>query len=195
MSFSMFQCGKGNMGLSWLFKGQDSGFRRALAASIGIAVASIAAAEIKDFTPVTDAMLQNPAPEDWLNWRRTLDGWGFSPLKQINTENAHQLQVVWARTIGPAQSEPTPLVYKGVMYIPSPAGVVQAFDAVTGDTLWEFRKKFAVPPRTDFTSTMRSLAIYRDKIYVNSADAHIIALDARTGTVAWDHTVADEKLG
>ena len=48
------------------------------------------------FVPVTDAMLQKPDPADWLMWRRTLDGWGYSPLTQINRNNVAQLRMVWA---------------------------------------------------------------------------------------------------
>ena len=46
------------------------------------------------FVPVTDAMLQKPDPADWLMWRRTLDGWGYSPLTQINRNNVAQLRMV-----------------------------------------------------------------------------------------------------
>ena len=135
-----------------------------------------AGAQPKGFTPVTDAMLQNPSPADWLNWRRTLDAWGFSPLDQINTKNAHQLQLVWSGVVGAGVSEPTPLVYDGVMYLAHPAGVVQALDAVTGDVIWDYTKTFETtthvfPPRT------RSLAIYGENIYVATADAHIVALE------------------
>ena len=48
-----------------------------------------------DFVPVTDAMLQDPAPDDWLMWRRTLNGWGYSPLDQITGENVGALRMVW----------------------------------------------------------------------------------------------------
>ena len=44
-----------------------------------------------DFVPVTDEMLQDPAPDDWLMWRRTLDGWGYSPLDQVTRENVDKL--------------------------------------------------------------------------------------------------------
>ena len=53
-----------------------------------------------DFVPVTDAMLQDPAPEDWLMWRRTLDSWGYSPLDQINRDNVGELRMVWTRALG-----------------------------------------------------------------------------------------------
>ncbi|HIE92987.1 MAG TPA: hypothetical protein EYQ83_09030 [Acidobacteria bacterium] len=51
------------------------------------------------FVPVTDAMLHNPAPEDWLMWRRTLDGWGYSPLDQITRDNVGDLRMVWTRAM------------------------------------------------------------------------------------------------
>ena len=53
-----------------------------------------------EFVPVTDAMLQAPAPEDWLMWRRTLDSWGYSPLDQVTRENVADLRMVWTRAPG-----------------------------------------------------------------------------------------------
>ncbi|MCY4026686.1 MAG: PQQ-binding-like beta-propeller repeat protein [Acidobacteria bacterium] len=155
-------------------------------------------AQERDFEPVTDAMLQDPDPADWLNWRRTLDGWGYSPLDQIDRGNVHELQLVWGWAIGRGLSQPTPLVYDGVMYIPSPRNVVQAVDAVTGDRLWEYGRDFEAADALEAVGAgmrTRSIAIYGDKIYVNTSDAHMVALDARTGEVAWDHTVADYRLG
>ena len=81
-----------------------------------------------EFDSVTDAMLQNPDPADWLNWRRTLDGWGYSPLDEINRSNVHQLQLIWASNLALGRSMPTPLVYRGVMYVPQPGSGVRAFD-------------------------------------------------------------------
>ena len=153
-------------------------------------------AQERSFEPVTDAMLENPA--DWLNWRRTLDGWGYSPLDQITTDNVHQLQLVWSWQLGPGNSQPTPLVHDGVMYIPNPGNIVQAVDAVTGDRLWQYtRERRNRPDRPDAPPGRgsRSIAIYGDKIYLNTTDAHIVALDAGTGEVVWDHTVADRALG
>ena len=51
------------------------------------------------FVPVTDATLENPEPGDWLMWRRTLDGWGYSPLDQINRDNVGDLRLVWSRAL------------------------------------------------------------------------------------------------
>src|ERR1700741_1701334 len=71
------------------------------------------------FVPVTDAMLKNPSPGDWLMWRRTLNGWGYSPLDEVNKANVAKLEQVWAAPIGMGNQESTPLVYNGVMYIPN----------------------------------------------------------------------------
>ena len=168
----------------------------ALALPAGAAPAGAqAGAEAAPFEPVTDAMLEDPDPADWLHWRRTLDGWGYSPLDQIDRENAHTLQLVWSIPLRPGLSQPTPLVYAGRMYVPNALGVVQAVDAATGDRLWEYRKTFEGKPDETFRSRTRSLAIYGDRIYVTTNDAHIVALDALTGEVAWDRTVADWRRG
>ncbi|MBI3320557.1 MAG: PQQ-binding-like beta-propeller repeat protein [Candidatus Omnitrophica bacterium] len=173
-----------------------NGRRRVLAVAVVVIVGGlVASAQVKDFKPVTDAMLQNPDPADWLNWRRTLDGWGYSPLNQINKENVHQLQLVWSWAVGPGTSQPAPLVYNGVMYIPETPGAVQAMDAVTGELIWEYKKEFETAPDYTWSPRTRSIAIYGDKIYVSTPDAHLVALDARTGKVVWDQAVADYKLG
>ena len=93
------------------------------------------------FVPVTDKILQNPDPADWLMWRRTLNSWGFSPLTQINRANVGKLKMVWTRGMGPGIQEATPLIYKGVMYLPNPSDYVQAIQAATGDLLWEYKRK------------------------------------------------------
>jgi len=147
------------------------------------------------YRPVTDAMLANPDPADWLHWRRTLDGWGYSPLDQINRENVDRLQLVWSWAMTPGLSQTTPLVHDGILYLPNPLNVVQALDAVTGELIWEYRKAFDGDPEASFRARTRSIAIYDDKIYLATNDAHIVALDARTGAVVWDRAVADHRLG
>src|SRR5262249_48679757 len=140
----------------------------------------------------------NPDPADWINWRRTLDGWGYSPLDQINRQNVKYLHLVWSHPLSPGVGEITPLVYNGTMYVTRPMfksalGGVLALDAASGSVIWEYKKELDFDP--PFDGRIRSLAIYGDTIFLNTPDAHIVALDARTGKVAWDHTVADHKLG
>lgn len=152
-----------------------------------------------DFTPVTDKMLQDPQPEDWLMWRRTLDSWGFSPLQQINRENVAQLRLAWSRGLAEPQGvgvdEGTPLVYRGIMYMPSQGDVIQALDATTGDFIWEYRRKLPddLVEYVFASSTNRNLAIYQNLIISTSADEYIFALDARTGEVVWNTPIHDYK--
>jgi len=159
------------------------------------------AAQVRDFKPVTEAMLRNPAPGDWLNWRRTDNAWGYSPLDQINRRNVQQLQLAWSWAMeNTGAQEATPLVYNGVMYLPNPGGVVQALDAATGDLIWEYRPDDKGAGQrgggdVELRGIQRNLAIFGDRIFGTTSDAHIIALDARTGKRLWDTAVADPKLG
>ena len=160
-----------------------------LAAAVMVSVLGmalgLAQTGVKPFKAVTDAMLLKPNPADWLHWRRTLDAWGYSPLTQINRRNVAQLQLAWSWTMQEGADEATPLVYDGVMYLPSPNGV-QAVDGATGELIWQHDRS---------NMARRSLAIHGDKIFAATGEAHLIALDARTGTLVWDQTVADHKLG
>mgnify|MGYP001406386364 FL=1 len=148
-----------------------------------------------DFVPVTDAMLQDPAPGDWLMWRRTLDGWGYSPLDEINRENVDELRLVWSRGMTEGRQQGTPLVYDGVMYMPNPSDVIQAIDAVTGDLVWEHRRE--VPENIgDYVfnglwQNNRNVAIYGSFIIDTSVDDHVFALEASTGRLAWETEILD----
>src|SRR5216683_4836396 len=105
------------------------------------------AAQVQNFRPVTEPMLRNPAPGDWLNWRRTDNAWGYSPLDQITRQNVNQLQLAWSWAMDDTgANEATPLVYDGIMYLPNPRGVIQALDAATGDLIWEYRPGADTPP-------------------------------------------------
>ena len=90
----------------------------------------------QDFVPVTDAMLNNPDPSDWLMVSRTYDEQRFSPLNQINKSNVSQLRMAWARGLPGGTQESTPLVYRGVMYLFAPGATIQAVDATNGDLIW-----------------------------------------------------------
>ncbi len=149
------------------------------------------------FAPVTDEMLQNPAPGDWLMWRRTLNGWGYSPLDQINKETVSELQLVWTRGLRPGQQEGTPLAYDGTLYFPNPNEIVQAFDAATGDLRWEYRRDIPedVPEvMGGLTENNRNIAIYGDKIIDTANDDYVYALDAQTGELVWEEQIFDYQV-
>src|SRR5438270_11646018 len=87
-------------------------------------------AQAREFRPATEAMLRNPAPGDWLNWRRTDNAWGYSPLDQTNRRNVSQLQLAWSWAMDDtAANAATPLVYDAIMYLPNPRGGTPALAA------------------------------------------------------------------
>ena len=150
--------------------------------------------EVRSFTPVTDELLRHPPDGEWLSWRRTLDGHGYSPLQQITPDNVQDLRLAWVWATAEGRVETTPLVHGSTMYLASPGNLLQALDAKTGDIIWEYRRQFPsdAPSRTSRT---RTVAIYQDKIFMNTADAAIIAVDARTGELVWETQKVDPKLG
>ena len=168
--------------------------------ALGVLAPLAAAAQPEDagFVPVTDAMLQDPAPGDWLTWRRTPDGWGYSPLDQIDRDNVGELRMVWTRALGAGSQQGTPLAYGGVLYMPNPRDVIQAIDAVTGDLLWEYRRER--PDDLDdhvaagLSEAKRNIAIYGDLIVSTSADDYAYALDAATGRLAWETQILDYRV-
>ena len=141
------------------------------------------------FVPVTDAMLEAPDPADWPMIRRSYDAHSFSPLDQINTANVDSLSLEWVWNMHEGDSEPSPLVYKGIIYLINPGNVIQALDGKTGELIWE---NWAGPANLQ---DMRNIAIYNDKIIQATTDARLIALDARTGEQVWETAVADNTQG
>ncbi len=149
------------------------------------------AQRVQDFVPVTDQMLQRPADNDWLMWRRTLNGWGFSPLNQITARNVRDLQQVWSYPLGAGIQEATPLVHDGIMYVPNNGDYIQAFDVASGALLWEYQREF---PEGVRGGTNRNLAIWGSFIINASSDNQIYALDARTGKLVWETKVLEPTL-
>jgi alcohol dehydrogenase (cytochrome c) len=143
-------------------------------------------------TPVSDALLNNPPPGDWLTWRRTYDDVGFSPLKDIDRGNAANLRVAWTWSLPAGANEGTPLVHDGVMFVFGFGDRVEALNAATGDLLWHYARKL---PEDARPAVKRNLALYGDKLYVATSDSHMVTLDIKTGRVVWDHAVADFKAG
>jgi len=157
------------------------------------ALAGVINAQGPSFQPVTDDALRKPSPADWLHWRGNASSWGYSPLDQINRQNVGQLQLAWAWQMEPGNQQAAPLVHDGVMYVASPGGIVHALNAATGDLLWEYSHEPAQGIRPG--SAVRGLSLYGDKVFLNTVDARIVALDARSGRVVWNVQVADPKKG
>ena len=149
-----------------------------MAAMLAVAAAN---AQRPSFEPVTQKMLENPSPDDWLMYSRTYDAQRFSPLRQITRQNVGQLREVFKKELGKGTQESIPLVYRGVMYLMAPGASVQAIDATTGTLIWEHKRPDGTPQ-----GRAKALSIFEDMIYYTSPDQFIVALDARTGAVRWE---------
>lgn len=146
------------------------------------------------FSPVPDADLVRPPADDWLHWRHSPTGLGYSPLAQIDRANVSRLRLAWVWGMEDGVSQPAPLVREGIMYLPHQANVIQALDARDGTLLWEYRRTFPEELGIGW-GHLRSLAIRDDLLFVATRDAALVALDARTGIVRWETEIADWRLG
>jgi len=143
----------------------------------------LAQSTVSDYRPVTDAMLENPEPGDWLMYRRTYDAWGYSPLAQIDKGNVSSLTLAWSLAMEPGEQETTPLVHDGVMYLVHPGDVIQALAADTGDLIWEYRRDRIVSGKT----RMRNIAIHDDSVFhVTKGEPQLIAVNALSGELEWE---------
>jgi alcohol dehydrogenase (cytochrome c) len=135
------------------------------------------------YTPVTQAMLSDPAPQNWLTWRRGHNGHGFSPLDQITRDNVDRLHVAWAQALPTGATMNEPLVRDGVLYVFGFGDQVFAFDAATGRQLWRYQRQL---PEDVTALSKKTIALYGDKLFVATSDLHMVALDARSGRPVWD---------
>ena len=143
--------------------------------------------------PVTDDRLLHPEPESWLMYRRTYDGWGFSPLSQIDTSNVADLAPAWTFTTGANDGVPqAPPIVNGRMMFVTTAEQVIALDAQTGTLLWRYRHPLPADVRRPH-ATNRGVALYGDRVYVGTLDARVVALDAATGQVVWKRAIANYR--
>ena len=148
---------------------------------------------VPNFQNVSTEDLISPNPADWTYWRRTPNSQGFTPLDQINKVTVNNLSLAWVWGMESGRSQPAPLVKNGIVFVPNFGNVVQALDGRDGTLLWEYRRQFPEGGRQG--GHLRTLAMWEDMIYVATTDAHLVALDARTGAVRWDVEIADDTKG
>jgi alcohol dehydrogenase (cytochrome c) len=148
---------------------------------------------LQKYAPVTADRLKNPEDGNWLLFRRTYNGWGYSPLKEITPDNASRLQLVWSAATGQIEGhQAPPIVNNGVMFVATPGNQVLAIEAKSGNLLWRYKR----PLPEDIVNlhpTSRGVALYGDKVYFASADCVLVALDAKTGKEVWTANVDDYK--
>jgi alcohol dehydrogenase (cytochrome c) len=157
-----------------------------------------------EWSEVTDGRLLEADKDanNWLTYYRTYNGWRYSPLSQINAQTVKRLTPKWLLSLGEAgNQQATPLVNGDIMIVTSPLGLeinrVYAVDVTNGRVLWKHEHKLPeeLPSLARLIPMNRGAALYKDKVYFGTLDAHLIALKAATGEVAWKTKVADALDG
>ena len=149
---------------------------------------------IKNFDDISDQDINYPNENDWTSWRRTPLGFGYSPLKQVNKENVQKLKLSWSLTMNEGSNQGTPLISQGVMFLTHPGNMIQALNAANGRLIWEY--KYPYPKDSMLLGgPTKNIAMYKDKVFMATYDAALIALDIRTGKLLWKNIKADYKDG
>jgi alcohol dehydrogenase (cytochrome c) len=130
-------------------------------------------------------------PANWLSYSGTLSNQRYSRLDEITAANAKELELKWvwqARSL--EKFEATPLVVGGVLYTVQAPNEVVALDAATGRIFWTFPYEPSADARTCCGRVNRGLAILGDTLFMGTIDAHLLAIDAKSGQLLWNTTVA-----
>ena len=147
---------------------------------------------------VTFERLVNSAkePQNWMTYSGDYTGKRFSSLDQINITNARTMVAKWVYQTGATgKLESTPLVVDGILYATGQDDRAFALDARTGRPIWMYQRQVPGDIRPCCGHVNRGLAILGDKVFMGTLDAHVIALDAKTGAVVWDVVAADYRTG
>ncbi|HXV62860.1 MAG TPA: PQQ-dependent dehydrogenase, methanol/ethanol family [Vicinamibacteria bacterium] len=148
--------------------------------------------------PVSWERLLNAAdePENWLMYSGTLDSQRFSRLDQVHRHNVSELEMKWAYQIPEIdRAETVPLVVDGVMFITEAPSNVVAVDAGTGRPYWRYNHELPEDLRLCCGRNNRGVAILGETLFMSTLDAHLVAIDARTGSLKWNAETADHQKG
>jgi alcohol dehydrogenase (cytochrome c) len=133
-------------------------------------------------------------PHNWLTYSGRYSGWRYSTLDQINATNVNKLTMQWAFQTGDiGEFETTPIAVDGILYGTGQNNRAFAIDARTGRAIWRYQRTLPEQVRPCCGRVNRGFAILGDKLFMATLDAHVIALDAKSGNVVWDTTAADYK--
>jgi alcohol dehydrogenase (cytochrome c) len=162
------------------------------------AILSLCTAAAHSQSQVTPQRLLDAAkePQNWLMYSGDYAGRRYSTLDQINTANVATLVPKWAyQTMANGKFETTPLVVDGVLYATGPDDRAFALDARSGRPIWQYQRALPADIRPCCGRVNRGLAILGDRVFMGTLDAHVIALDSKTGNVIWDITSVDYRAG
>jgi alcohol dehydrogenase (cytochrome c) len=137
------------------------------------------------------AALLKPSPDSWPTYHGDYSGQRHSRLTQITPDNVGQLTLAWSFQTGQTQQiKASPILVDGVIYITTPDNI-WAVDARSAKQLW----RYTYPTNQGFHIGHRGAAIYKSSVFLTTPDAHLVALDAKTGKVKWTVEIADAKRG
>jgi len=161
-------------------------------------VSATAAAAAPAIAPVTPQDLLDGLkdPTRWLTYSGDYNGQRHSPLTQITPENVDRLAAQWTFQTGTLGSfQTTPLVVDGVLYVTGFNNTAWAIDARSGRAIWRYRRELPEDLKLCCGAINRGFAALGDRLFMATLDAHLIALDMRTGGVLFDVPLADYKAG
>ncbi len=145
-------------------------------------------------TVSTSDLLTSPAGANWTSYNGDYTGRRYSSLREINTGNVQRLRAAWVFHPGNSQNlENTPIVVRGVMYVTAANDVI-ALDARNGRQLWRYSRPISSGLLDDAASHKnRGVGVRQNSVFIQTDDAHLLALDARSGGLLWDVQYADKK--
>ncbi len=190
-------------------------FAAVLCGAIGLAFCSLASADEPEpplgvnvleatfkWRPnyVSDDMLLNADKDanNWLHYGKDYLGSRFSQLSQINRGNVAKLVAKWNLSFGVNDAQDSEAVaVNGRMYVTASQDKVFSLDADTGRMIWKYEHSLPADlgPRLCCEAVNRGVAMYKDKIYLETLDAHVVALNNTTGKVEWDVKLGDYGAG
>jgi alcohol dehydrogenase (cytochrome c) len=169
-----------------------------LLSEIGIAVLMLAAFAAADGGTATkidvraEDLLVQPVAANWISYNGDYSGRRYSSLSQITAATLPQLQAQWVFHVpNTNRLENTPVVVNGMMFVTA-ANDAFALDARTGRVVWHHARATSDGLIDDASQHMtRGVAVWRDRVYMETDNAHLLCLDARSGNQIWDVAYAD----
>ncbi len=145
---------------------------------------------------VTDDMLLNADidHQNWLHYGKDYQMTRYSGLSQINRDNVKSLKPAWNMSFGVLEGQDSQAVaVNGTLYVTTSFNRVIAVNGRTGDIIWKYERELPgdVFPKLCCDVVNRGVAVYKNKVYLATLDAHVVALDNQTGAVVWDKKAGD----
>lgn len=187
--------------MSIFSKTHAAGAALALLSGLALAASPAQAAPPADALPAAASptvtaqeLLVAPVTANWPMYNGDYTGRRYSGLKQITPENVHGLAAQWAfHTPASARLENTPVVANGIMYVTA-ANDCYALDARTGRVLWHYHRPVTEGLIDDASSHHnRGVGLWQNRVYMETDNAHLLCLDARSGNLLWDTPYANTK--